>query len=599
MIAFLQPLWLLALSAAAIPALLHLRQRQTPPTVIFPAVRYIQDTKKEHSRRLKLRNLILLILRTLIVILIVLAVARPVATVNVGGVHAPTALAVIVDNSLSSGTVVGGRRLSDLLVERARAVVNRTHDSDHLWLMLADGVPRRMTRIDAGRVLDSVSPLAVRLDLGQAVRTASAAIADDRLPGHEVIVFSDLQASAFSPGAEPAARVLLWEPPVTSENRGVDSARVEPAVWRPDGAIIVSVGGSGSSAAAMHLRARDQEIARAVAAPGERAALRSQMLPRGWFAARVELDPDELRGDDEWNVAIRVGAPAAARAGNGAGRFLREGLSVLQSSGRLGSGDAVMVDDRVMSGRGVLIPPADAALVGSVNRTLAQRGVQWTLGDVVTGEWQVDGDIASAGGVSVTRRYRLRGTGQVLATVGGEPWMVRDHDIVIIASRLEPDWTSLPTSAGFVPFLDHLLNDMATSGMSIISGTPGAPVEIPSNTERVLTRSGAEPAPTDRRYTAPLEPGVYFLTGAAGDTTGALEVNHDARESHLAPADRRSLRSTVGRGAEVLDDAGVDRELFRGAKRADLAGLLVLAAVIASLAELAIATAGGRMESSA
>ena len=65
MIGFLQPLWLLALSAAAIPALLHLRQRQTPPTVVFPAVRYLHQTKREHSQRLKLRNLLLLILRNL------------------------------------------------------------------------------------------------------------------------------------------------------------------------------------------------------------------------------------------------------------------------------------------------------------------------------------------------------------------------------------------------------------------------------------------------------------------------------------------------------------------------------------------------------
>ena len=120
MIAFLQPLWLLALSAAAIPALLHLRQRHDPPTILFPAVRYLQQTKREQSQRLKLRNLLLLILRTLIIALIVLAAARPVATVQVGGVHTPTALALVVDNSLSSGVVLGGRRLSDLLVERAR-----------------------------------------------------------------------------------------------------------------------------------------------------------------------------------------------------------------------------------------------------------------------------------------------------------------------------------------------------------------------------------------------------------------------------------------------------------------------------------------------
>ena len=599
MIAFLQPLWLLALSAAAIPALLHLRQRQTPPTIVFPAVRYLQQTKKEHSHRLKLRNLLLLILRTLIIVLIVLAAARPVATVNVGGVHAPTALAVVVDNSLSSGVVLNGRRLSDVLVERARAVVNRTAESDHLWLMLADGVPRRMSRIDAGRVLDSVAPVPVRLDLGEAVRTASAAINDDILPGHEVVVFSDVQASALSGGTRPQARVLFWQPPGTVENRGVDSARADPAVWRPAGSVIVSVGGSGSAATAMQLRMQDQEVARAVAAPGERAALRSQVLPRGWFAARVELDPDELRSDDQWNVALRVGAPAAARPGNGAGRFVREGLSVLQSSGRVGSGDVVVIDDRVMSGRGVLLAPGDAALVGAANRTLQARGISWSFGDQVTGEWQIDGDFAPANGVAVTRRYRLRGTGQVLARVAGEPWIVRDRDVVIVASRLEPDWTGLPTSAAFVPFLDYILNNLATSGASIVAGTPGSAVVIPLNAERLLTRHGPEAAPSDRRIAAPLEPGVYFLTGADGDTTGALEVNHDARESQLAPAERRALRSTFGSDTDLLDDEGLDRELFRGAKRADLAGLIILAAAIMALVELAIATMGGRTESSA
>jgi len=69
-IAFLQPLWLLALSAAAIPALLHLRQRQNPPTVVFPAVRYLHETKREHSKRLKLRNLLLmLVVEAILVVL--------------------------------------------------------------------------------------------------------------------------------------------------------------------------------------------------------------------------------------------------------------------------------------------------------------------------------------------------------------------------------------------------------------------------------------------------------------------------------------------------------------------------------------------------
>ena len=101
-----------------------------------------------------------------------------------------------------------------------------------------------------------------------------------------------------------------------------------------------------------------------------------------------------------------------------------------------------------MTGRGVLVPPADPVQVGAVNRALQARGVPWSFADQLTGEWQVEGDIGPASKVGVKRRYRLKGSGQVLATVGGEPWMVRDRDLVIMGSRLEQEWTALPTSAG-------------------------------------------------------------------------------------------------------------------------------------------------------
>lgn len=601
MIAFLQPLWLLALSAAAIPALLHLRQRHNPPTILFPAVRYLQQTKREHSKRLKLRNLLLLMLRTLIIILIVLAAARPVATVQVGGVHTPTALAIVVDNSLSSGVVLGGRRLSDLLVERAREVVGRVSESDHLWLVLADGVPHRVSRLDASRVLDSVAPQPLRLDLGDAVRAASSAVTGDILPSHEVVVFSDRQATALSPGATPEARVLVWQAPDPVENRGVDSARAEPAVWRPAGTVIVAVGGSGSAPGAIQLRIGNQELARAVASPGERVALRPRVLQRGWFRADVAMDPDELRMDDEWHLAVRVAEPAAAHAGVGAGRFVREGLSVLQGSGRVGTGDVVVLDDRLMSGRGVMFPPADPAMLGAANRALAARQFPWRFGDRVTGEWQLGGMVGPAAGQPVLTRHVLEGTagagGQVLATVGGEPWMVRNGDLVLIASRIEQDWTVLPVSAAFVPFLDLLVNELATSSSVVVRGLPGEPVELPSNASTVLGPEGPGHATSEGRYAAPLKPGVYFLASAAGDTVGALEVNHDPRESLLTPADRRSLRATLGADAELLDDNGITREMFRGNRRADLSGMLIAAAVLAALLELFLATAGGRRES--
>ena len=70
MISFLQPLALFGLVAAGLPTLLHLLGRRLPPVVIFPAVRYLTETEREHSRRLRLRNLLLLVLRTLAIALL-------------------------------------------------------------------------------------------------------------------------------------------------------------------------------------------------------------------------------------------------------------------------------------------------------------------------------------------------------------------------------------------------------------------------------------------------------------------------------------------------------------------------------------------------
>src|SRR5437867_8898947 len=114
---FLHPLALLGLAAAAIPALLHLLQRRTPPELDFPPVRYLSDAERRSARRLRLRHLLLLLLRTALIVAIVLAAARPLLPSRASGgtLHPPTALVVILDNSPSAGVVVDGRPLIDRL----------------------------------------------------------------------------------------------------------------------------------------------------------------------------------------------------------------------------------------------------------------------------------------------------------------------------------------------------------------------------------------------------------------------------------------------------------------------------------------------------
>lgn len=606
MIAFLQPLALIGLGVAALPTVLHLLTRRIPPTVAFPAVRYLAETEREQSRRLKLRHLLLLLLRTAVLACVVLAAARPVARVRLGGAHAPTALALVLDNSMSSGAVVDGRPVLDLLAARARGILERVDAGDRLWLMLTDGVPRAMTPGEAVGMLEGLAPSPRRLDLGQAVRAAAGVVGSQALPGREVVVLSDLQRSALSSGAPVTARVLAWAPGVAVENRSVDSASAEPPVWSPAGQVVAAIGGERRAPIAVRVTMDGRDVARAVAYAGDRVAVPVSPARAGWFPVRVSLDPDELPADDQWFLAARVAAPAPAAADAGAGRYVAEALAVLQEGGRLGRGRTAVVSDRLAGARPVIVPPADPAAIGALNRALAARGVQWRFGDLVTGEWILRGDVGVAEGSAIRRRYRLvSGTqsaipnpqsaiGGVVAWAGEDPWLVRDQDVVLVGSRLEEDWTDLPVGAGFVPFLDWLINRVAAGETRNLAAHPGDVVAVPPAAEAVLLPAGPRPAAGDRRITAPREPGVYFLRGATGDTVGALEVNHDPQESRLQPADARVLRAALGPRVELLADRALDRELFGGARRADLSGALLLAALLAAALEFLVASVGAR-----
>lgn len=62
---------------AGLPILLHMIMRARPKRIEFPALRLLQARRVSNARRLRLRHILLLTLRTIVIVLIVLALARP------------------------------------------------------------------------------------------------------------------------------------------------------------------------------------------------------------------------------------------------------------------------------------------------------------------------------------------------------------------------------------------------------------------------------------------------------------------------------------------------------------------------------------------
>ena len=563
---FLHPLVLLGLVAAAIPALLHLFERRTPPEAEFPALRYLSEAERQSARRLKLQHLLLLLLRTALIGLVVLAAARPVVPVHASGAHEPTALVVVLDNSVSSGAVVDGRPMLDRLRAVARRSFATAAAGDRLWLLLADGIARRGSNQSLLAAVDSVTASPRRLDLAEALGLAARIVDAEPVKAREVHVVSDLQRTALGSGRvtiPPSVRVLVLAPAAAPPfNRGIGPIGVA------DGTISVPlVGTAGANPGAVTVRLGERTVGRAIAAPPSEVSLPLPSRERGWWVGDAILDPDELRADDRRMFVWHVAPPTRVATAPEAGPFVAAAVAVLRDAKRVAPGTDVVIGGRprggAAGGAAIVFPPADRAALGELNRALGDRGTKWRYGGPGTPGPIAAPELGLIGEILVSQRYRIvmangeramNADSNVVATVSNEPWLVRDGDIVLVGSRLDTAWTALPRETAFVPFVDALINRVARGERPVSTAEGAARVEFETR-------------------------GV--------DTIGATVYGTDPRESDLTRAPPKLVQEILG--ARPLDEARFSAARFSGTRRAEASGWLLALALLVAIAELGVA----------
>ena len=100
---FLTPLFLIGLLAAAIPIAIHLIRREKPPKVMFSTIRFLKKTSKKLVLFQHLQQILLLLLRSLVIVLLVLAFARPLIDRSIARLLDvdPQSAVVLIDLSMS------------------------------------------------------------------------------------------------------------------------------------------------------------------------------------------------------------------------------------------------------------------------------------------------------------------------------------------------------------------------------------------------------------------------------------------------------------------------------------------------------------------
>jgi len=198
---FLQPLFLLATLAAAVPVIIHLIYRRRALVHRFPAVRFLLLADKRTARKFRLHQWLLLALRVLAILLLAFLLARPHLTgsnVQAAALAPPQATVILVDNSLSMQYRDG----QETRLQRAKTLASRlvqglaASDSAAVLPLLTDeAAPPVFFSHDQATLqeqLAALQPSHATVDLRSALQRALTLLQESPMPRRRLVFLSDL-----------------------------------------------------------------------------------------------------------------------------------------------------------------------------------------------------------------------------------------------------------------------------------------------------------------------------------------------------------------------------------------------------------------------
>ena len=196
---FLYPTFLFALTALAIPIILHLFYFRRFKKVYFTNVRFLREVKEETSARSKLRNLLVLLMRLLAIGMLVFAFAQPFIPQNAEVKQGQKAISVFVDNSFSMAALSQNAPLLERAKQRAREIVQAYGVEDEFQILTSDFEGRHqrlVSREDALNLIEEIRLSPASRELSKVLTRQQQALGTGRADTQTAYVISDFQQNA-------------------------------------------------------------------------------------------------------------------------------------------------------------------------------------------------------------------------------------------------------------------------------------------------------------------------------------------------------------------------------------------------------------------
>ena len=203
---FLNPFLLLGALGGAIPVIIHLLNRRRFKITRWAAMEFLLASLKKNYKRVRMENLLLLLLRILMVLLIALALARPrlVESGILGALGTESRHAIIIlDNSCSMRLSNGSTTCFDRAKGMAQQILASLNKGDVVSLLSMSDVARPVIKeatLDIGlvrREIKRAEPGWGGTDIGRSLIAAADLLASSKKPRKEVFIITDMQARGW------------------------------------------------------------------------------------------------------------------------------------------------------------------------------------------------------------------------------------------------------------------------------------------------------------------------------------------------------------------------------------------------------------------
>ncbi|MCP4725143.1 MAG: VWA domain-containing protein [bacterium] len=200
---FINPIFLYALGAASLPIIYHLIKKMRTRTVPFSSLLFLKATPKELVKRRRLRDMILLAIRTLMLLLLALAFARPFIqedNIPFASGESDKSVVILIDNSFS----MQFRDYFDRAQQEAEGILNDAGSDDQFAIVVFSDEARQVTDLSSDIAVhrtyinNSLSVSNKPTDIFKPMKLAEEILKDAANPEKQIVLISDFQENGWN-----------------------------------------------------------------------------------------------------------------------------------------------------------------------------------------------------------------------------------------------------------------------------------------------------------------------------------------------------------------------------------------------------------------